>query len=48
MTILLAMRPGEAEKGLDANDCAVQTNLCSKITKADFSGAHLTVINAKN
>jgi hypothetical protein len=48
ITILLAMRPGEAEKGLDVKDCSVQTNLCSKLTKADFSGAHVTVVNAKN
>ena len=42
------MRPGEAEKGLDVKDCSVQSNLCSKLTKADFSGAHVTVVNAKN
>lgn len=48
MSVLLALRPAEIKNGIDLKDCSMQTTLCSKITKADFSGAHLTVVNAKN
>lgn len=42
------MRPGEIEKGIDLQDPSIQTNFCSKLTKAEFSGSYLTVINARN
>ncbi len=48
MTQLLALRPTEQQAGLDTNDCATQTNICSKITKADLSGAQTKVVNAVN
>jgi len=45
---LLSLRPEEKKTGLDTSDCGAQTNICSKITKADFSGAKTKIINAIN
>lgn len=48
MNQLLCLRPSETQNGLDTNDCAMQTNICSKLTKADLSGAKTLVVNAVN
>jgi hypothetical protein len=45
--VLLQHKQGEKQI-FDANDCGIQTSLCSKLTKADFTGAEVKVVNAKN
>ena len=48
ITILLQLRPADRENGIDTADAAMQTSLCAKLTKADFSGAKVKVVKAKN
>ena len=45
---LLQPKQADLDKGLVLNDVSLQSNFCSKLTKADFSGAHVTIVNAKN
>ena len=44
----MQIRPQELTAGFDTSDCGVQTNLCSKLVKADFTGAMVKVSNSKN
>ena len=46
--MVLQVRPAEAEAGLNVKDCSVQTSLCSRIAKADYSGAKVKVVKSKN
>ena len=46
--MLLQLRPEDSKKGVDIKDAANQTSLCSKFVKADFSGAKVLVVLAKN
>ena len=39
---------GPQNKEVDLKDCSKQTDFCGKLVKADFSGAKLTVIKARN
>ena len=48
ISVLLTSRPAEIEKGFDIKDLGVQTSLCSKLTKADFTGARVKIVNALN
>lgn len=51
ITALIGMRPSDERDGLiseERYDAQVQTSLCSKLIKADFSGAKIQVIEAKN
>jgi hypothetical protein len=48
---LIGLRPQDVQNGLvscEKYDAAMQSSLCSKLVKADFSGAKVEVVNAKN
>ena len=49
--MMAGLRPQDIKDGLISEgkfDAAIQTSLCSKLAKADFSGAKVEVVNAKN
>ena len=46
--MVLQVRPAEAKDGLNVKDCSVQNSLCSRIVKADYSGAKVKVVKSKN
>ena len=48
ITALLQLRKEDKEKGVDLTEGAIQTGLCSKLVKADFSGARLKIVKSKN
>ena len=39
---------GNTSAPIDLKDCSIQTSICGKLSKADFSGAKLTVIKSRN
>lgn len=48
ITMVLCVRANERENGVDVHDGQNQTSICSKLVKADFSGAHVKVVKSKN
>ena len=48
IALVLQVRPADREKGIEVKDGGNQTSLCSKLVKADFSGAHVKVVKSKN
>jgi ribonuclease P protein subunit POP4 len=48
ITLLLQIRKEDKEKGIDLDEASVQTSLCGKLVKADFSGAKVKIVKSKN
>ena len=46
---LLLQVPQECkDTGINVKDCSMQTSLCSRLIKADFSGAKVKIVKSKN
>ena len=48
ITTVLSVRKDDLIKGIDVSDGQNQTSLCSKLVKADFSGAKVKIVKSKN
>ena len=48
MSIVLQVRPEELQNGLDIKDPATQSSICSRLIKADFSGAKVKIVKSKD
>jgi len=48
ITLLLQVKKEDKEKGIDIDEATMQTNLCGKLVKADFSGARVKIVKSKN
>ena len=48
ITVVLQVRKDDLTKGIDVRSGNNQTSICSKLVKADFSGAEVKVIKSKD
>ena len=46
--MVVTVRPEDLQKGVDHLDAGNQSSICSKLIKADFSGAKVKVVKSKN
>lgn len=48
IAMVLQVRPDDLKKGIKVADGSNQSTFCSKLVKADFSGAKVKIVKSKN